>query len=105
MTRPRNLDHAANERTYGAWTRTALLTAAFAIAIYHFTLENERPPGPLMLVFVLTAVVVLAYAVRQYYRRRRQLTAGVFGADRTGPLLLAVMLVAFVANSLWIISS
>ena len=76
-------DHAANERTYLAWVRTALAFMAFGLLVERFDLFVRTLSGPNAavagsalaraagLVLILLGVLVLAIASQRYLRFKR----------------------------------
>jgi putative membrane protein len=97
-------DHAANERTYLAWVRTALALMAFGLLVERFDLLARSLPratdadaGPsraLGLVLVLLGVVVLAASTYRYLRFKRLISspeARDFAASRTDLVLVAIV--------------
>jgi putative membrane protein len=102
-------DHAANERTYLAWVRTALAFMAFGLVVERFDLflrslaelgqsaahdavsEISRAAG---LVLILLGVVVLATSTYRYLRFKRLISSREtreFGASRTDLVLVAIV--------------
>lgn len=63
-------DHAANERTFLTWVRTAMALVAFGLAMSHISgarLSRERG-----LILVLSGIVVVALAsIRMHHMMRR----------------------------------
>ena len=76
-------DHAANERTYLAWVRTALAFMAFGVVIERFDLfvRSLDPAAEASvfyeaagLVLILLGVVLLGVSSLRYLRFRRQIS-------------------------------
>jgi putative membrane protein len=98
-------DHAANERTYLAWVRTALAFMAFGLVVERFDLllrslpELSRSAASGMnhaagLALILLGVVVLAISTRRYLLFKRLISAREtreFGASRTDLALVAIV--------------
>ncbi len=84
-------DHAANERTFLAWVRTAIATMAFGFLIERFDLflrfaspEAERGAGGVGhsdfanatgLAFLLMGIAMVAIAALRFFRTARQIDA------------------------------
>lgn len=102
-------DHAANERTYLAWVRTALAFMAFGLVVerFHLFLHSlpqlaesaahdaasgiSRAAG---LALILLGVVVLATSTYRYLRFKRLIASREvreFGASQTDLVLVAVV--------------
>ncbi len=65
----RTRDHLANERTYLAWTRTAIALLGFGIVIArlrHFLLPNSPGGGILALGLALSGLLTLGLATWHY---------------------------------------
>jgi putative membrane protein len=98
-------DHAANERTYLAWVRTALAFMAFGLLVERFDLFLRSLPAAtdegaaglsraLGLVLVLLGVLVLAAATHRYLRFKRLISSAEtrdFSASRTDLVLVAIV--------------
>lgn len=63
-------DHAANERTFLAWVRTAMALVGFGLAIAHLRSSGDTPTTAYWLVGIGGLVVLLAY-VRMHLLLRR----------------------------------
>ncbi len=82
-------DHAANERTFLAWVRTAITVMAFGFLIERFdiflaTIASEAPSHPLGLhgqrfaneaglAFILLGIAMIVVAAVRFFRIARQL--------------------------------
>jgi putative membrane protein len=102
-------DHAANERTYLAWVRTALAFMAFGLVVERFDLFLRSLHGVAQsaaqgaastvsraagLALILLGVSVLATATYRYLRFKRLISspeARDFGASRTDLVLVAIV--------------
>lgn len=102
-------DHAANERTYLAWVRTALAFMAFGLVVERFdlflrSLPNlaEAASGPAAsgihrvagLALTLLGVVVLATSTYRYLRFKRLISSPEtrdFAASRSDLVLVAIV--------------
>lgn len=100
-------DHAANERTYLAWVRTALAFMAFGLLVERFDLFLRSMPGSAGaapsgsgmnrvagLALVLLGVVVLATSTLRYLRFKRMIASREtreFGASRTDLVLVGIV--------------
>jgi putative membrane protein len=102
-------DHAANERTYLAWVRTALAFMAFGLVVERFDLFVRSLPELAQsaahetvsginraagLALILLGVVVLATSTYRYLRFKRLISsreAREFGASRTDLVLVAIV--------------
>ena len=87
-------DHAANERTFLAWVRTA--TAIVGFGLVAARVGQDGPPLPTMLLLLGTggAIVVLAYARLRALRRRIDASELVEADSPGGDVLLAALVVA-----------
>jgi inner membrane protein YidH len=119
---PHFTDHAANERTYLAWIRTAIAIMAFGFVIERFDLFlaylGERHGMPWQhshlaevvgLVLIALSGVMMVAATARYLHHRRAINArgetgygGALGDALLGILLisLGLFLVAYVAHQL-----
>lgn len=102
-------DHAANERTYLAWVRTALAFMAFGLLVERFDLflrslpslaESALHPAAsgtsrlAGLALILLGVVVLAASTHRYLHFKRLISSKEtreFAASRTDLLLVAIV--------------
>jgi putative membrane protein len=101
-------DHAANERTYLAWIRTALAFMAFGLVVERFELLlrsvpdlGAAVPDPAAgisraagLALILLGVVVLATSTQRYLRFKRLISTREirdFAASRTDLVLVAIV--------------
>jgi putative membrane protein len=101
-------DHAANERTYLAWVRTALALLAFGLLVERFELFALLPGAPdaaadaggvpwtqiAGLGLILLGVLVLAISSWRYLTFKRLIASREtrdFAASRTDLMLLAVV--------------
>jgi putative membrane protein len=102
-------DHAANERTYLAWVRTALAFMAFGLVVERFDLFLRSLPELAQsaahatvsginraagLALILLGVVVLATSTYRYLRFKRLISSREireFGASRTDLVLVAIV--------------
>lgn len=84
---PRFSDHAANERTYLAWVRTAIAIMAFGFVIERFDLflvylagraTPARHPRHMAqvvgLTLIVAAVVMMAAATMRYFHHRKAIS-------------------------------
>lgn len=92
-------DHAANERTFLAWVRTALAIAAFGLATEKLELVTHGFNTIAGIVLVSIATLILIAATYRFVRLSHHLarpdTLGTMGVP--GELLLAGLLAVFVA--------
>jgi len=102
-------DHAANERTYLAWVRTALAFMAFGLLVERFDLFLRSLPELARsaphsfasgmsraagLMLILLGVVVLAASTYRYLHFKRLISSREtreFGASRTDLVLVAIV--------------
>ena len=102
-------NHAANERTYLAWVRTALAFMAFGLVVERFDLFLRSLPEIAQsatqdaasgvsraagLALILLGVAVLATSTYRYLRFKRLISspeARDFGASRTDLVLVAIV--------------
>lgn len=105
---PRFSDHAANERTYLAWVRTAIAIMAFGFVIERFDLflaylSGGAGPAPhhshtaqlVGLALIVLSVVMMFAATLRYIHHRKAISAGTetgYGSA-WGDALLALMLI------------
>ena len=111
-------DHAANERTYLAWIRTALAFMAFGLLLERFDLfvrslpnltETVPDPGLLSstagLVLILLGVLVIATSTYRYLHFKRLIssreTRG-FGASRSDLVLVAIVALLGLCMSIYV---
>ncbi|WP_193175617.1 YidH family protein [Oricola nitratireducens] len=98
-------DHAANERTFLAWVRTAVAIVGFGLAVARFGNTVTPVWSEVGLLVSGTALVLVAYArmlvVRRRIDRQEELDDASTGPDMLLVLLIAalfVMIAMFVAN-------
>ena len=102
-------DHAANERTYLAWVRTALAFMAFGLLVERFDLFLQSLPNPAAaardsassgvsrtagMVLILLGVIVLATSTHRYLRFKQLIRSRdrrEFAASRTDLVLVAIV--------------
>lgn len=87
-------DHLANERTYLAWVRTGLGSAAVGAAVAELGDGNGLRARVAGALFLAIGLVALAYGTSRYYRVQRALGAGRLSVDVRGPLVLSAIAVA-----------
>lgn len=110
-------DHAANERTYLAWVRTALAFMAFGIVLERLDLVLGSLPEAAGagvglartagLVLTLLGALVLAVSTRRYLVFKRIISspeARDFGASRTDLVLVAVVGVLGVSMLVYVLA-
>jgi putative membrane protein len=117
-------DHAANERTYLAWVRTALALLAFGLLVERFQLLASALPGslgaapapgarsgasplaePAGLGLILLGVLVLAISSYRYVTFKRLIASREtrdFAASRTDLMLVGVVALIGVAMVLYV---
>jgi putative membrane protein len=121
---PRFTDHAANERTYLAWIRTAISLMAFGFLLERFDIflsyaHNSLKSVPtglhvrasewIGLCLILFGAIVVLLATIRFYRNRRLIDSET--SERYGGtvlergmagllILMAVFLVVYVANQI-----
>jgi putative membrane protein len=118
----RYTDHAANERTYLAWVRTALAVMAFGLLVERFDLLLRSLPQPadtaagdglagtsrtVGLVLVLLGVVVLAASTHRYLRSKRLISSAEtrdFAASRTDLVLVAIVALLGAGMSIYVVA-
>lgn len=90
---PNFSDHAANERTFLAWVRTAMALVGFGLAIAHISGADISRVGGIALVGAGLLVVLLAY-VRMHVLMRRLDTpeAEAYTGGKPRLLLIAIMI-------------
>jgi putative membrane protein len=98
-------DHAANERTFLAWVRTAVAIVGFGLAVARFGNTVTPVWSEVGLLVSGTALVLVAYVrmlvVRHRIDRQEELDDASTGPDMLLVLLIAalfVMIAMFVAN-------
>lgn len=98
-------DHAANERTFLAWVRTAVAIVGFGLAVARFGSTVTPVWSEIGLLVSGSALVLIAYArmfvVRRRIDRQEELDDASTGPDTLLVLLIAalfVMIGMFVAN-------
>ena len=105
---PRFSDHAANERTYLAWVRTAIAIMAFGFVIERFDLflaylNGSARPAPhhphtaqlVGLALIVLSVVMMFAATLRYFHHRKAISADTktgYGSA-WGDAMLALMLI------------
>jgi putative membrane protein len=113
-------DHAANERTYLAWVRTALALMAFGLLVERLDLVLGSLPPPtaagggaagvshaIGLVLVLLGTVVLAASTHRYLRFKHLISSPErreFAASRTDLVLIAIVALLGVGMSLYVVA-
>ncbi|MGN6789927.1 MAG: YidH family protein [Rhodanobacteraceae bacterium] len=117
---PRFSDHAANERTYLAWVRTAIAIMAFGFVIERFDLflaylsdsaktliHRSHAAQFVGLALIVLSVVMMFTATVRYIHHRKSISAaepGGYGSSLGDALLalllicLGVFLIAYVAH-------
>lgn len=116
---PRFSDHAANERTYLAWVRTAIAIMAFGFVIERFdlflaylsgsakTLHRSHAAQFVGLALIVLSVVMMFTATVRYLHHRKSISAAEpcgYGSALGDALLalllicLGVFLIAYVAH-------
>jgi inner membrane protein YidH len=106
---PRFSDHAANERTYLAWVRTAIAIMAFGFVIERFdlflayldsghvgaALHHSHAAQLVGLALIVLSVVMIAAATARYIHHRKAIASeGETGyGSLLGDALLALMLI------------
>ena len=90
-------DHAANERTFLAWVRTAIAVVGFGLAVGRL---GDRPPSAWSEVALLLTggiVIVLSYCRMQVQRRRINSPEGPDDASSPVDLLLLGLVLSLFA--------
>lgn len=86
-------DHLANERTYLAWLRTAVNVMVLGLVVAKFVDEGSRAElAGILLVGV--GFLLLIYGTYRTGRLTSDLERGTFETDRSGPLLIAGLVLA-----------
>ena len=113
---PRYTDHAANERTYLAWIRTAIAIMAFGFFIEKFDLFIDyitattpiEIPNPLLpvkaagVVLVCVSLAMILVATIRFHRHRRAIeNADEQAYGETASLVLSVFLAILVGCMLY----
>lgn len=85
-------DHLANERTFLAWTRTALAIIALGVALEKIT----SGPGTLLATIggaglVIYGIFILGYSIARFDEVSRELQNGMFPVARHGPQLISAL--------------
>ena len=91
-------DHAANERTFLAWVRTAMALVGFGLAIGHISGKPDTPFTAIVLVGAGIVVVLLAF-IRMHLFSDAIDEEGVTRGYRRGihtPIVIAMMTAMFV---------
>lgn len=114
-------DHAANERTWLAWIRTAIAIVAFGFIIERFELFNAylqasvaagkptalEPPGvnALALLMVLVGIAVIVFATWRFRKHQRMIQRESDETYRAGaPVIgLAALLVVMALALAWLV--
>ena len=115
-------DHAANERTYLAWVRTALAFMAFGLLVERFDLVLRSLPDLAQassphdvsginraagLVLIVLGVVVLAASTHRYLHFKRVIASReirAFGASRTDLVLVAIVGFLGVSMAIYVVA-
>ena len=115
-------DHAANERTYLAWVRTALAFMAFGLLVERFDLFLRSLPGlagsaphPAAsgtsrvagLALILLGVVVLVASTYRYLHFKQLISSKEtreFAASRTDLLLVAIVGLLGLCMSIYVVA-
>jgi putative membrane protein len=119
---PHFTDHAANERTYLAWVRTAIAVMAFGFLLERFDIflsyasrsANQALPNLhirasewLGLILLLFGALIILFATLRFYRNRKLIDSnettsyGGTALERSmagSLILMAIFLVVYVAN-------
>jgi putative membrane protein len=109
-------DHAANERTYLAWIRTALAFMAFGLLVERFDLfvrSLHNAPGPGLsdmtstagLVLILLGVLVVATSTYRYLHFKRLISSREtrdFGDTRSDLVLVAIVALLGLCMSIYV---
>ena len=91
-------DHAANERTFLAWVRTAMALVGFGLAIGHISGRPETPLTAIILVGAGGVVVLLAFVRMHLFSGAiddKEETCGYRQGIHT-PIVVAMMAAMFV---------
>ena len=90
----------ANERTFLSWMNFSVLLGTLAVGLLNFS--HDKIGRSSAIVFTVVAVGVMIYAVQTYHWRANEIRKrGSSGFDdRTGPTILAVLLIAAVVINL-----
>lgn len=114
-------DHAANERTYLAWVRTALAFMAFGLVVERFDLFVRSLPGLADtpgaslfglaraggLLLILLGVVVLAISSRRYLHFKQLIASDElrdFGSSRTDLALVVIVALIGVLMTAYVVA-
>ena len=113
-------DHAANERTYLAWVRTALAFMAFGLLVERFDLfaralpgiapaaPNVNPPDFAQaagLTLILLGVLILGISSHRYLQFKRFIASGEardFRSSRTDLVLVFLVTTIGIAMSIYV---
>jgi putative membrane protein len=122
---PRFSDHAANERTYLAWVRTAIAVMAFGFLLERFDIflyyvsRNAGPTHPALhirasewlgLILLLFGALIILFATLRFYRNRILINSdettsygGTFFERLMAGILIAiaVFLIVYVADEIF----
>ncbi|MFV8819061.1 DUF202 domain-containing protein [Haliea sp. E17] len=114
-------DHAANERTWLAWIRTAIAIIAFGFIIERFELFSAylrasvdagkasapvaQSINPLALLLVLVGIAVIVFATWRFHNHQRMIEAENDATYRAGwPIIgLAALLVLVALGLAWLV--
>jgi putative membrane protein len=117
---PHFTDHAANERTYLAWVRTAISLMAFGFLLERFDIfliyaakTSDKAAGALHtrasewlgLALLLVGALVIIGATMRFYRNRRAIEAAdisTYGDSWTARLMAALLIVMTVFLLLYV---
>ncbi len=116
----RYTDHAANERTWLAWIRTAIAIIAFGFIIERFEMFSAyigsprlqeatelatRGFNPLALILVCSGIAVIVFATARFLRHQRMIEENSDGSYRAGPAVvgLAALLVLVALVLVWLV--
>ena len=104
----RTRDHLANERTYLAWTRTAIALIGFGLLVVSFGAQTPlaNSPGRLIgLLFCLAGLGTVGFATAHYFHIQHAIERDTFQPERRWILTCSLIIISLGAGVVWYVLS
>ena len=94
-------DNRANERTFLAWTRTALGVIGLGVALEKIAASEDKGVAVIAgAILIVYGMIILGYAIARFDRVTKQLEDGNFPVARRGPELIGALALMIAAGAL-----